>query len=93
MISNVSARSWLPVVVVKRNQSLPTSGQLQMLGCSAEGVSGPPVQPFFFSSAMTFFWLNFHFAYGCLYWGSNGLKMLLCRTGSSFADGRGPVLT
>jgi hypothetical protein len=58
MISNVSARSWLPLVVVKRKLSLPTPGQLQMALFEAEGVLGPPVQPFFFSSAMTAFWLN-----------------------------------
>ena len=31
MISNVSARSGLPDVVVKANESLPTFGQLKML--------------------------------------------------------------
>ena len=39
------------------------------------------MQPFFFSSAMTFFWLNFHRAYGVAYAASKGLWMLLCRTG------------
>ena len=73
MISNVCARSGLPDVVVKTNESLPTFGQLKMLELPAVGLSGPPVHPFFFSRAMTFLWLNFHLAYGVLYWGSNGL--------------------
>ena len=49
------------MVVVKRNDSFPTPGQLQMLLLLAEGVFGPPVQPFAFSMVMTFFWLNDHF--------------------------------
>ena len=61
MISYVSARSGLPDVVVKANESLPTFGQLKMLEFPALGLSGPPVHPFFFSRAMAFFWLNFHF--------------------------------
>ncbi len=73
MISNVSARSGLPDVVVKANESWPTSGQLKIFELLAVGLSGPPVQPFFFSRAMTFLWLNFHLAYGVAYAGSNGL--------------------
>src|SRR6476659_1814315 len=73
MISKVSARSGLPDVVVNANESLPTFGQLKMLELLADGLSGPPVHPFFFSRAITFRWLNFHLAYGVLYWGSNGL--------------------
>ena len=77
MISNVRARSGLPDVVVNWNDSSPTPGQLKIFELPALGVSGPPVQPFFFSSAMTFFWLNFHRLYGVCVRGSNGLKMLL----------------
>src|SRR6478735_8325979 len=64
MISNVSARSGLADVVVNANDSLPTFGQLKMSELLAVGLSGPPVQPFFFSRAITFFWLKPHFAYG-----------------------------
>jgi hypothetical protein len=53
MISNVRARSWLPVVVEKRNDSLPTPGHDQMLLLLADGVLGPPVHPCPFSLAMT----------------------------------------
>ena len=45
MISNVSPRSWLPAVVWKRNDSLPTRGHEKMSLLLAFGVSGPPVQP------------------------------------------------
>src|SRR5215218_3898219 len=45
MISNVRARSWLPVVVEKRNDSLPRFGHDQMSLLFAEGADGPPVQP------------------------------------------------
>src|SRR6186713_1760783 len=45
MISNVRARSWLPVVVEKRNDSMPTFGHDQMSLLFADGVDGPPVQP------------------------------------------------
>ena len=41
MISNVSARSGLPDVVVKANESLPTFGQLKMLEFPAAGLIGP----------------------------------------------------
>ncbi len=58
MISKASARSWLPVVVPKRNDSLPTFGQLKMDWLFAEGLLGPPVQPFFCRMSMTFCWLN-----------------------------------
>ena len=58
MISKASARSWLPVVVPKRNDSLPTFGQLKMDWLFAAGLLGPPVQPFFCRSSMTFCWLN-----------------------------------
>src|SRR5262245_52598111 len=54
MISNVSARSWLPVVVKKRNESLPVPGHEKMSLLLALGLSGPPVQPPFFSRLMTF---------------------------------------
>src|SRR5919106_6824294 len=53
MISNVNARSWLPVVVPKRNSSLPTFGHVQILSLFAAGRSGPPVQPRAFSMLMT----------------------------------------
>ena len=66
MISYVRARSGLPDVVVKANESLPTFGQLKMFEFPALGLSGPPVQPFFFSSAIAFLWLNFHFAHTAL---------------------------
>ena len=49
MISNVRARSWLPVVVKNRNDSLPTFGHEKMSLLFALGLSGPPVQPFAFS--------------------------------------------
>ena len=45
MISNVRARSWLPVVVWNRNDSLPTFGHEKILSLPALGLSGPPVQP------------------------------------------------
>jgi hypothetical protein len=77
MISKVNARSGLPDVVVNSNDSLPTVGQLKIRELSEAGRSGPPVQPFFFSSAMTFRWLNFHRAYAGTYSFSNGLKMWL----------------
>ena len=67
MISNVRERSGLPEVVVNGNDSLPTFGQLKILLLPELGVSGPPVQPFFFSSAIAFRWLNFQRAYGVLY--------------------------
>src|SRR5215208_8013566 len=53
MISNVRARSWLPVVVEKRNDSLPTFGHDQMSLLFADGELGPPVQPFAFSRLIT----------------------------------------
>src|SRR5919106_4666821 len=77
MISNVRARSGLPDVVVKANLSSPTPGQLKIFEFEPLGVSGPPVQPFFFKSAIAFRWLNFHRLYAGLYAASNGLKMLL----------------
>ena len=67
MISYVWARSGLPDVVVKANLSSPTPGQLKSLLLLPLGVSGPPVHPFFFSSAIAFFWLNLYRAYGVLY--------------------------
>ena len=93
MISYVRARSGLPDVVVNANFSSPTPGQLKIFELPADGVSGPPVQPFFLSSAIAFRWLNFQRAYGVWYCGSNGLKMLLCRTGSSLTELTRPVLT
>jgi hypothetical protein len=45
MISNVRARSWLPVVVKNRNDSLPTFGHEKILSLPELGLSGPPVQP------------------------------------------------
>src|SRR6266508_1017950 len=77
MISNVSARSWLPVVVPKRNDSLPTFGQDQIAELFAEGLSGPPVQPFAFSVLMTFVWENVYLAQLGRYADSNGLNMWL----------------
>ena len=65
-ISNVKARSGLPDVVVNWNVSSPTPGQLKIFELPALAVSGPPVQPFFFSSAMAFFWLNPQRLYGVL---------------------------
>ena len=59
-ISNVSARSGLPEVVVNANLSSPTPGQLKIFELLALGVSGPPVQPPFFKIAIAFRWLNFH---------------------------------
>jgi hypothetical protein len=47
---------------VKRNDSFPTPGQLQMALLFADGALGPPVQPFFFRRSMTFFWLKLYFA-------------------------------
>src|SRR5918993_1000135 len=60
MTSKVSARSWLPVVVKKRNDSLPTFGQEKMSLLPALGRAGPPVQPFERSRLIAFCWLNFH---------------------------------
>src|ERR687891_1501628 len=93
MISNVRARSGLPDVVVKANESWPTPGQLKILVFEPLGVSGPPVQPFFLSSAIAFRWLNFQREYAGLYAGSNGFQMLLWRTGISLRLGTRPVFT
>src|SRR4249919_2205100 len=82
MISNVRARSWLPVVVKNRNDSLPTFGQEKMLLLPALGLSGPPVHPWALSVLITFAWLNRHNAKFFLYGVSNGLKMRLCSAGS-----------
>src|SRR5215213_5628681 len=81
MISNVRARSWLPVVVKKRNDSLPTFGHEKILSLPALGRSGPPVQPWPLSVLMTLAWLNRQnwkfFWYGV----SNGLKKRLWSAG------------
>src|SRR6266545_3749482 len=61
MISNVNARSWFPVVVKKRNDSLPVPGHEKMSLLPALGLSGPPVQPPFFKRSMTRCWLKLHF--------------------------------
>src|SRR5262245_54556487 len=66
MISNASARSWLPVVVEKRKDSLPTPGHEKMLLLLALGLSGPPVHPPPFSVLMTLAWLNGHFFQCCV---------------------------
>src|SRR5918999_2879187 len=81
MISNVSARSWLPVVVPKRNDSLPTFGHEKMSLLPPLGRSGPPVQPLPFRIWMTLVWLNLHFLQFCLYDDSKGLNMWLCSGG------------
>ena len=62
MISNVRARSWLPVVVKNRNDSLPTLGHEKMLLFPALGLSGPPVQPCALSRSITACWLKASFA-------------------------------
>ena len=62
MTSKVSARSWLPAVVEKRKDSLPTPGHEKILSLPALGLSGPPVQPLPLSMLMTFVWLNGYFA-------------------------------
>ena len=59
-ISNVSARSWLPAVVLKRNDSFPTPGQDQMFVLLRFGVVGPPVQPLARSRAIAARWLKPH---------------------------------
>ena len=64
MTSNVRARSWLPDVVEKRNDSLPTPGREKILSLPALGLSGPPVQPFAYSVLMTFVWLKGYTLYG-----------------------------
>ena len=82
MISNVSARSWLPAVVEKRKDSLPTPGHEKILSLPALGLSGPPVQPLPFRMLMTFVWLNGYLRVFGLYVALlEGLKMLLCRGG------------
>ncbi len=53
MISNVRARSWLPVVVWNRNDSLPTFGQEKFLSLPLLGLVGPPVQPLLLSRLIT----------------------------------------
>src|ERR1044072_464666 len=58
MISNVRARSWLPVVVKNRNDSLPTFGHEKILSLPALGLSGPPVEPWLFIVLITPAWLN-----------------------------------
>src|SRR6185436_167231 len=73
MISNVRARSWLPVVVKNRNDSLPTFGHEKILSLPALGLSGPPVQPCALRMLITFGWLNRRTAKFFLYELSNGL--------------------
>ncbi len=58
MISNVRARSGLPDVVVNANVNSPTPGQLKIFELPELGLSGPPVHPFFFKSAIVFVWLK-----------------------------------
>ena len=60
-ISNVRERSWFPLVVVNRNESFPTPGQLQMSSLLDDGWLGPPVQRCERSRLMTFFWSKPHF--------------------------------
>src|SRR5688500_9421220 len=84
MISNVRARSWLPVVVKNRNDSLPTFGHEKILSLPELGRSGPPVQPLPLSVLITFAWLNFHCWKFFAYVVSNGLKMRLWRAGRPF---------
>src|SRR6476659_1705873 len=93
MTSKASARSWLPLVVVKRKLSLPTLGQLQMAEFDADGVSGPPVHLFFFRRAMTAFWLNLYCDQYGLYCACCGKNTLFWSTGRSFADFTRPVRT
>src|SRR5262245_59292732 len=61
--SNVRARSWLPDVVEKRNDSLPMPGHEKILSLLALGLSGPPVQPLPLRMLITFVWLKGYAAY------------------------------
>ena len=71
MISNVRARSWLPVVVGTGTTACRRSGTRRSCRCPRS--APPPVQPLPLSVLITFAWLNLHAAKFFLYGSSNGL--------------------